>query len=192
MEHMAQDGAYPVRLDAGEAPLPPLGLWAAALFHVCLAILPLAAAYAAYLVSHERLYTYHPSPAAARAARAGLERLAAGFIEPGEDRRLAWDNLIVGELMSNDIHAARGFLLSARTMLRGADAGQLTRALGGDRRDADLEAAALALLTPSTRARYLATVPLLSRSEGLTKRRPLSPPLVGDATDLAADAEADL
>ena len=90
--------------------------------------------------------------------------------------------MVAMELMASDVAAARGFLLSARGMLPG----EFTGPLRGAHNDADLELAALELLTPGTRARYEATVPLLSRraASGAAQRRdPDGAASLGDPRD---------
>ncbi len=174
--------------------VPAFGLWAAALFNICAVILPLAGAYAAHVVVRDHLYTYEPTEGAARQARAALDKLARGLIE-GEDRRRQWDNHIAVALMEGDIAAARGFAVSARAMLPSSDVSIINRAVSANPTDADLEAAALALLTPGTQARYLSTVPLLSRraatgAEQTPARRPFI--VLGDRLDFENAALVDL
>jgi len=174
--------------------VPAFGLWAAALFNICAVVLPLAGAYAAHVVVRDHLYTYEPTEGAARQARAALDKLARGLIE-GEDRRRQWDNHIAVALMEGDIAAARGFAVSARAMLPAADVSIINRAVSANPTDADLEAAALALLTPGTQARYLSTVPLLSRRAATeTSQSPARRPFIvlGDRLDFENASLVDL
>lgn len=166
----------------------PLGLWASALFNICVFVLPLAGAYAAMIVERDRLYTYAPTEGAARASRQELGRLAAAL--PGApDRRERWDDYVASALMEGDLQAARGFVLSARAMLPGSAAGGIAGS-----GDAEVESAALALLTPGTRARYESHVPLLARRATSETTRVAPRPFImtGDAADFEAAALRDL
>lgn len=131
-----------------------LGLWASALFNLCALVLPLAGAYACQLVMRERLFSYEASASAGSSARGALERIASRLPPASADRAEFWDDRVADALFASDIQAARGTMLLAPAILGRS----LTM---GD--DAALEAAALAQLTPGTRARYEATVPLLAR-----------------------------
>ncbi|HVY83941.1 MAG TPA: hypothetical protein VG943_02320 [Caulobacterales bacterium] len=178
-----------------------LGVWSAFLFNICLALLPLASAFALVTVSRDHLYTYEATPALAQDVRNRVERLASTLIPLDFDRRRQWDDMVAIELVKGDISAARGFLLSARTMLPARDADQLNRSLHSNATDADIETAALDFLTPGTRARYESSVPLLSRrsASGLATTRAaerLTP--LGDARDfellagsMMGDADSD-
>jgi hypothetical protein len=132
-------------------------------FNVCLLVLALATAAAFLLIARDHLYTYAYSPAGARVVASRIERLNGALIPLEFDRQRQWDDLIANELMSHDVAAARGFLLSARGMLPADDAAQLNRHIPPNANDAQIELAAMDMLTPGTRARYETTVPLLSR-----------------------------
>jgi len=189
------------RADPDEPRRAPLGLWSAVLFNICAALLPLAASYAFTTVARDHLYSYALTPASQQAVRDRVEHLAGGLISLDFDRRRQWEDMIAMELVKGDVSAARGFLLSARAMLSSRDADQLNRALHSNATDADIEAAALDLLTPGTRARYEANVPLLSRrsASGVATTRVMTPPEpLGDARDfelmassMLADADSD-
>jgi hypothetical protein len=132
-------------------------------FNVCLVVLALASAVAFLLIARDHLYAYAYSPAGARAISLRIERLNADLIPLEFDRQQQWDNLVASELMQRDVAAARGLVLSARSMLSPQDIADLNRRAPPGSDDARTEAAALDLLTPGTRARYESTVPLLSR-----------------------------
>lgn len=140
-----------------------MGSFCALLFNLCLVTLPLAGAAASLFVARDNLFTYAATDANARDVRTRVEKLAGSLIMLDFDRRRQWDDLVARELVANDVSAARGFVLSARSMLPPRDAAQLTSAIASGGGDAALELAALDLLTPGTRSRYEATVPLLSR-----------------------------
>jgi hypothetical protein len=140
-----------------------MGPFCALLFNICLVTLPLAGATAYVFVTRDNLFTYAATDANARDVRTRVEKLAGSLIMLDFDRRRQWDDLVARELVANDVSAARGFLLSARNMLPPRDAAQLSSAIASGGGDAALEMAALELLTPGTRSRYEATVPLLSR-----------------------------
>jgi hypothetical protein len=163
-EAMAQGRAQRFwRPSAARKPRVLLTAFGALAFNIGLLILPLAGAAASLMVVRDKLYTYDTSAATAKAVRARVERLAGKVIMLDFDRRRQWDDLIAMELIAGDVGAARGFLLSARSMLSQSDGNTLDRLLRRNASDADLELAALELLTPGTRNRYEATVPLLSR-----------------------------
>jgi hypothetical protein len=91
--------------------------------------------------------------------------------------------------MAGDVAAARGFLLSGGGMLPN----RLASILNRSENDAEREAAALELLSPGTRSRYEATVPLLSRraaSGAAEQRAPGQEVTLGDAQDFELMARA--
>lgn len=133
------------------------------MFNLCLVLAPLAAAGAYLIIARDNLYAYELSPEGARTVAARVERLNGELIQLDYDRERLWDDLVAMELMAEDAAAARGFLLSARGMLPARAANQIAQALPADASDAEIELAALQLLTPSTRARYEQIVPLLSQ-----------------------------
>jgi hypothetical protein len=183
------------------APLGALGIWGAFFFNICMVLLPAATAAGFFIASRDQLYTYNNTEASARTVRAKVEQIAGEVILLDFDRQRQWDDLIAMELIDGDISAARGFLLSARAMLPPRDANELNRNLRAGADDAEIELAALNLLTPGTRARYEATVPLLSRrsASGVALRRePERFEVLGDARDfellsgaMLADADSD-
>lgn len=159
----------------------PQGVVGALVFNVCMVALAVASAFAVLIVGRDHLYAYEYSEAGARVISARVEQLNAELIQLDFDRYRQWDDLIALELMSGDIEAARGFMLSGREMLPPRYANVLRRANG----DAAMEYAGLDLLTPGTRARYEERVPLLSRRAesvaSVTAR--VTPNFVGDADD---------
>lgn len=160
------------------------------LFNVCLVLAPLAA-FSAYLIAERNeLYAYRLTEQNARQMRQRVERLSGELIMLDFDRRRQWDDLVALELIEGDIAAARGFLLSARAMLPARDADQINRAVRSNSGDAEIELAALALLTPGTRARYESTVPLLSRrsASGAANRPQDRFTVLGDARDFEEEA----
>ncbi len=152
-----------IRTQQSHAPHHPHHVSALA-FNVCLVVLALAAAIAFLLITRDHLYVYSYSPEGARAIAARVERLNASLIPLEFDRQQQWDDLVANELMAHDVAAARGMLLSAPGMLSGQDVGELNRLAPPGSSDAQVERAAIELLTPGTRARYESTVPLLARS----------------------------
>jgi len=156
------------------------------MFNVCLVLLPLAAAAAFIVINRDELYAYEYTDAGARAVSARVEGLNGQLIQLDFDRQRQWDDLIGMELLAGDVSAARGFLLSARGMLPSRVANGLPQ---GD--DPALELAALELLTPGTRARYEATVPLLSRRAASGAAQPRAQAVnIGDAQDFQLLARA--
>lgn len=177
------------------------GVWTALVFNVCLLLLPAATAAVLYVMSRDHLYAYQFSEAGGRAVRTRIEARLGDLIMLDFDRQRQWEDLIGMELTAGDVSAARGFLLSAREMLPARDANQIDRRLRPDSSDADIELAALDILAPSVRARYEATVPLLSRraaSGALPQHEPAAVSMLGDQSDfellaraLLADASGD-
>jgi len=174
-------------------PSKSLGALSALIFNICLVALPIAGAASLFVIARDQLYAYELSPAGQRAVRNRVERLAGELILLDFDRHRQWDDLIAMELINGDVAAARGFLLSARRMLPPREANQLDHRVNGGADDADIELAALELLTPGTRARYEATVPLLSRrsASGVGDRRDLDS-VLGDQRDFELLARATL
>jgi hypothetical protein len=150
----------------------------------------LAGAIALILIVRDDLYTYPLTPGSAREARTNVERISADLIQLDFDRLGQWDDLIAMELMDRDIAAARGFLLSGRTMLSGRDGRAIERSAESDS-DAAIELAALDMVTPGTRARYESSVPLLSRYNEAARRagQNASAESLGDARDFELLAE---
>jgi hypothetical protein len=151
-------------------------------FNMCMFVLPVSGAIALLVIGRDQLYAYELSDAGARAMRTRIERLNGDLIQLDFDRLRQWDDLVALELMGDDVVAARGFLLSGGGMLPDRMANLLNRS----QNDAEREAAALELLSPGTRARYEATVPLLSRraaSGAAAPRPPGSEVTLGDAQD---------
>ena len=160
------------------------------MFNFCLFLLPMAAAAAIVVIGRDQLYAYEYSAAGARSIATRVEHLNAELIQVDFDRQRQWDNMVAMELMANDASAARGFLLSGAEMLPSRSAGILRRAAreGGD---SAVEVTALQLLTPGTRQRYQATVPLLSlrpASAELTSGEPSM--ALGDPRDFELMARA--
>lgn len=192
MKHAKPSRAWrPVRARPGRH--VPQGVLSAFAFNLCLFFLPVAVATAFIVISRDQLYAYEYTPAGARAVAARVERLNGELIQLDFDRQRQWDDLVAMEVMAGDVSAARGFLLSARGMLPPQDLGQMNRAMRGPPTDANLEMAALELLTPGTRARYEGVVPLLSRrapsGEG-QRRDPTGPIMLGDQRDFELLARA--
>lgn len=166
---------------------PALGVISAFVFNVCLLMFALASAFAIAVITRDSLYAYEYSPAGARAIRARVERLNGDLIPLNFDRLRQWDDLVALELMARDVEAARGVLLSARGMLPARVTAPLNRHA---RNDAALELAALDLLTPGTRARYEALVPLLSRRSASAEASRLPPAPPADPRDFELMAHA--
>jgi hypothetical protein len=153
---------------------PRHGIFSALAFNVCLVTFALASAAAFLIITRDHLYTYAYSDAGARVVAARVEKLNGSLIQLDFDRQQLWDDLIANELAPPrpDVSAARGFLLSARGMLPDQTARQLDHQLPGNATDAQIEDAALDLLTPGTRSRYEQAVPLLSRNGGDLRPNP--------------------
>lgn len=165
----------------------------ALVFNLCLLLLPAAGASAFFVVGRDQLYAYELSPAGQQAVRHRVERLAGDLIQLDFDRHQQWDDLVAMQLMNHDVAAARGFLLSARRMLPPQDANQLDHRVRADAPDAEIELAALDLLTPGTRARYEAIVPLLARRSASGAGDRLEPgrvSVLGDQRDFEMLAQA--
>lgn len=186
MKHFKVSGAR----RPGETRRAGRGRFAAALsaltFNVCLFALPVACAAAFYFIARDHLYAYEYSQTSARAIRDRVARLNGDLIEIDFDRHRQWDGLIALELGNHDESAARGFLLSASGMLPPRTASVLAQAAAADASDAELEVAALQLLTPSTRELYRSRVQLLSQRGS----EPPEPAPVADTADFELMARA--
>jgi hypothetical protein len=132
------------------------------------------------VIARDHLYAYEYSDdASARVIANRVSKLNGELIQVDFDRQNQWSDLVDLELRSNDMAAARGFLLSGAGMLPRRAANILNQS---DATDAELEVAALQLLAPNTRARYVAAGPLLSdRRRGPRTPPPAEP--IGDASD---------
>ncbi|MBC7767477.1 MAG: hypothetical protein H7124_01680 [Phycisphaerales bacterium] len=161
------------------------GALSALAFNFFLLLLPLAGAAALIVIARDHLYAYEYSQEGARAVALRVARLNGELIQVDFDRENQWDALVDMELRASDIHAARGFLLSGSGILPRPAAEVLRQA---DATDAELEVAALQLLTPSTRARYEAAGPLLSQQD--QHATPAAPPAIGGAEDFELMARA--
>ncbi len=140
-----------------------LGVLSALAFNLCLLLLPLAGAAALIVIARDNLYAYEYSDNGAQMVRDRVSRLNGELIQIDFDRQRQWDDLVAMELRAGDTAAARGFLLSGPGMLPSRSANVLNQALNADASDAELEVAALQLLTPSTRQTYQEQVRLLSQ-----------------------------
>jgi hypothetical protein len=161
----------------------------ALLFNILMLLLPVASAAAVIVIARDHLYAYEYSEAGARAISTRIERLNGELIQLDFDRQRQWDDLVAMELMTNDVPAARGFLLSGAGMLPPRMGNALNRADN----DAEREVMALELLTPGTRARYESMVPLLSRraaSGAAQELTPVSMETLGDTQDFELMARA--
>ena len=158
--------AHTVEPSSAKPHRPRHGIFSALAFNVCLVAFALASAAAFLIITRDHLYTYAYSDAGARVVAARVEKLNGSLIQLDFDRQQLWDDLIANELAPPrpDIAAARGFLLSARGMLPDQISRQLDHQLPANASDAQIEDAALDLLTPGTRSRYEQAVPLLSRN----------------------------
>lgn len=168
----------------------PEGLLTALIFNLCLFLLPLAAAAAVMIVARDQLYAFEYSESAARSISARVERLNSELVQVDFDRQRQWDNLVAMELMASDASAARGFLLSGTAMLPSNMSGVLRRAANENAGDAALEVAALQLLTPGTRERYQAVVPLLSLRSTRAQATPAEQETLADPRDFELMARA--
>lgn len=168
------------------------GALGALVFNICLLLLPLAGAAALIVIARDNLYAYESSEQGARAVALRVARLNGELIQVDFDRQNQWDGLVDMELRANDLAAARGFLLSGTGMLPRRAAQVLNQA---DANDAELEIAALQLLAPSTRSRYLEAGPLLSQREANAAPTAPQPASAEDfellARAILADPESD-
>jgi hypothetical protein len=156
-------------------------------FNLCLLLLPLAGAAALIVIARDNLYAYEYSDTGAQVVRDRVARLNGELIQIDFDRQRQWDDLVAMELRAGDTAAARGFLLSGPGMLPSRSANVLNQALNADASDAELEVAALQLLTPSTRQTYQEQVRLLSQ-RGATPET--APTTLADPRDFELMARA--
>ncbi|MEZ5995127.1 MAG: hypothetical protein R3C25_05180 [Hyphomonadaceae bacterium] len=168
----------------------PEGVLNAFVFNLCLFLLPIAAAAAVLVIGRDHLYAYEYSEGGARSISTRVERLNGELIQVDFDRLRQWDNLVAMELMENDASAARGFLLSGEEMLPARMANILRRAAADGAGDAAIEVAALQLLTPGTRQRYQAIVPLLSLRPARARPAPGPEETLADSRDFELMARA--
>ena len=169
-------------------PPRPYGWLAPFAFNLCLLLLPLSVAAALIVIARDHLYAYEYSERSARVIANRVSKLNGELIQVDFDRQNQWSDLVDLELRSNDMVAARGFLLSGAGMLPRRAADILNQS---DATDAELEMAALQLLAPSTRARYVAAGPLLSDAGRRREARTPPPPEpIGDAGDFELLARA--
>lgn len=167
-------------------PPRPYGWLAPFAFNLCLLLLPLSVAAALIVIARDHLYAYEYSERSARTIANRVARLNGELIQVDFDRQNQWSDLVDLELRSNDMVAARGFLLSGAGMLPRRAAKILNQS---DATDAELEVAALQLLAPSTRARYVGAGPLLS-DRRRAPRTPPPPEPIGDSSDFELLARA--
>ena len=150
-------------------------------FNAALIVLPVTGAALLQTVSAGNLIDYTPTEATRRDTNKALRVEASRFVRPGEDRKLTWNNLIARELGEGDIAAARGFALSAPSILRGSDAAKIQRAVPRGGSDRDYLAAALPLVEPSyARQRFRSII-----GSGETT----SFDMLGDSREVAATAQ---
>jgi hypothetical protein len=185
MKHFRVSGAW--RPDGRPAGRRRFGAALSALtFNVCLLVLPIASAAALFFVSRDHLYAYEYTETGARVVRDRVARLNGDLIQIDFDRQRQWDSLVAIELSVRDEAAARGFLLSAPSMLPPRTASVLAQAAASDATDPEIEVAALQLLTPNTRDIYQSQVRLLSQRAAT----PPEPAPVADTADFELMARA--
>jgi hypothetical protein len=131
------------------------GALSALLLNACLFLAPFAGVNLARTLSNPAVFGFPPTDAARAATRSAVEALAARLTPQGLSRRRGWEELVARELREGDPHAARGFVLSARTMLGGGAAARINRTLDADPSDAEIAAAAGELLSNETRGVFL-------------------------------------
>jgi hypothetical protein len=132
-------------------------------------------------------YGYPPTAAAKRATRAEIEHVAVRLLPNGVDRRRGWEALVARELREGDPRAARGFVLSAQTLLSPADAGRIDRQVGARASDADIAAAAEELLSNETRGEFSEAARWMAQSDA-SDRDPAAFLVLGEERDLAQQA----
>ncbi|MBI1188062.1 MAG: hypothetical protein GC206_12175 [Alphaproteobacteria bacterium] len=127
------------------------GALSALLMNACLFLAPFAGAALAHTLDDPAVFGFPSTPAARAETRNAVEEIAARLAPQGLSRRRGWEELVARELREGDPHAARGFVLSARTMLGGGAASRINRTLDADPSDAEIAAAAAELLSNETR-----------------------------------------
>lgn len=154
---------------------------AALVFNASLLMLPFAGASLYQSLSAPDLIDYTPTPSSIRATQDALRTEVARFAPTGAAaRKETWNNLIARELAEDDIAAARGFALSAYTLLGGADAATVRRAVKPGSGDTGLLDAAVSMVDPYMRQRYRAVIaPIDARGFDV----------LGDARETAALAQ---
>lgn len=150
-------------------------------FNAALISLPVMGAALLQTVCAGDLIDYTPTEATRRDTNKALRIEASRFVRPGEDRKLTWNNLIARELGEGDIAAARGFALSAPSILRGSDAAKIQRTVPRGGGDQDYLTAALPMVEPSyARQRFRSII-----GSGETS----SFDVLGDSREIAATAQ---
>ncbi|MGE0828115.1 MAG: hypothetical protein AB7O04_02040, partial [Hyphomonadaceae bacterium] len=162
----------------------------AGLMNLCLALLPFASAEIAITFSDAGVYRYDPTPEARRATRAEIEHLAERLIPANADRRRAWEELIARELREGDPHAARGFALAAPRLLGPIDRIRLAQHINAKSSDAEITAAAAALLSNETRESFSLAAAYMAGNDAAAARNPAAFLVEGRASDFAAQARA--
>jgi hypothetical protein len=157
------------------------------LLNVCLVIMAFAGTDLFVTLREGGAYGYPPTPAARRATRAEIEHVAVQLLPDGMDRRRGWEALVARELREGDPRAARGFVLSAQTLLAPADAGRIDRQVGSRASDAEIAAAAEQLLSNETRQEFSEAARWMAQSDA--DRDPAAFLVLGEERDLAEQAQ---
>jgi len=164
------------------------GALSALLVNACLFLAPFAAANLLHTLADPNVYGYPPTPAARTATRLDVEQIAASLMPEGVSRRRGWEELVARELREGDPHAARGFVLSARTMLGGGAASRINRTLDDDPTEAEIAAAGAELLSNETRGAFQNAAGWMAQNDAAPA--PAAFLVLGGRRDLARQAEA--
>lgn len=127
------------------------GTVSALVLNLCLFLLPVAAASLFNTLARPDVFGYPAVEPALSDTRRNIEQAAETLMPRGVDRRRGWEELVARELREGDPHAARGFVLSARTLVGGGQSARLLRNLGDNPTDARIAAAMASLLSNETR-----------------------------------------
>jgi hypothetical protein len=166
---------------AGRAQGPIGAFLTAFLMNVCLVVMAFAGADLSLTVSEGGAFGYPPTASARRATRAEIEHVAMRLLPEGLDRRRGWEELVQRELREGDPHAARGFVLSAQTLLAPAEAGRIDRQVGSRASDAEIAAAAEQLLSNETRGDFSEAARWMAESDAAGARDPAAFLVLGEA-----------
>lgn len=164
------------------------GALSAFAMNACLFLLPLAGAALLTTFSSPQVFGYQPTAVALAATRADIEAAVTKLLTPGLDRRRAWEALVARELGGGDPHAARGFVLSARTILGGSHINAIESLLGPDPTDAEIAAASATQLSNETRDAFSQAAGWMAQSDA--RPDPAAFLVFASARDFADQAEA--
>jgi hypothetical protein len=145
--------------------------------------LPLAAGNAWQALQNADVYSYETTPQSRGETRRALEQAAASVMPESAERKSFWSGLIQREIDEGDFVAARGFLLSARTMLPPEDAARLNAQLGDADNDKAREKFALIFVDDAVRRQYQSGASPLASAPGQSNFS-----VLGDMTDISTQS----